>query len=48
MMSSTIAAIATPYGKGAISIIRISGNDAITFHLICLINRISPVLNRIK
>ena len=30
MMSSTIAAIATPYGKGAISIIRISGNDAIT------------------
>ena len=29
MMSSTIAAIATPFGKGAISVIRISGNDAI-------------------
>lgn len=30
MRLSTIAAIATPFGKGAISIIRISGNDAIT------------------
>ena len=30
MMSSTIAAIATPFGKGAISVIRITGNDAIT------------------
>lgn len=29
MIQSTIAAIATPFGKGAISIIRISGNDAI-------------------
>jgi tRNA modification GTPase len=30
MIQSTIAAIATPYGKGAISIIRISGSEAIT------------------
>ena len=30
MMQPTIAAIATPYGKGAISIIRISGSEAIT------------------
>jgi tRNA modification GTPase len=29
MMQNTIAAIATPYGKGAISIIRISGSEAI-------------------
>lgn len=29
MMQTTIAAIATPYGKGAISIIRISGSEAI-------------------
>ena len=29
MIQSTIAAIATPYGKGAISIIRVSGKDAI-------------------
>ena len=30
MFNDTICAIATPYGVGAISIIRVSGNDAIS------------------
>ncbi|MBQ4120477.1 MAG: tRNA uridine-5-carboxymethylaminomethyl(34) synthesis GTPase MnmE, partial [Clostridia bacterium] len=29
MFTTTIAAIATPYGRGGISVIRISGDDAI-------------------
>ena len=46
MMQKPIAAIATPYGKGAISIIRISGENCISlieevFPNIAL-NKLSP------